>query len=117
MGGQRVPKTVRIGPLRWSITTSLGSYTTFAEAENDTHALGFCSLQALTIALKPGIPESLVRETLMHELLHAIIRTQGGIYETAKPDELEEATVSAISPLLVSVLRANEDVLEFILGD
>lgn len=112
-----VPKSVRVGPLRWRITTSLGDYAAFAEAENDTTAVGFTNLQSLTIALKPNLPDSLLRETLLHELLHAIIQTQGGIFTTAKKDELEEATVSAITPMLLSTLRANEDVLEFILGD
>lgn len=112
-----VPKSVRVGPLRWRITTSLGDFHAFAEAENDTTAVGFCNLESLTIALKPNLPDSLLRETLMHELLHAIIQTQGGIFDTAKTEELEEATVSAISPMLLSVLRANEDVLEFVLGD
>jgi len=112
-----VPKSVRIGPLRWKITTSLGSYNAFAAAENDGKALGFTQLETLTIALKPSLPDSLMRETLLHELLHAIIATQGGVFPTAKDDELEEAAVVAISPLLLSTLRANEDVLEFILGD
>jgi hypothetical protein len=112
-----VPKSVRIGPLRWRITTSLGSYNAFAAAENDGKALGFSQLETLTIVLKPGLPDSLLRETLLHELLHAIIQTQGGVFDVAKEEEHEEAAVAAISPLLLSTLRANEDVLEFILGD
>jgi hypothetical protein len=111
----KVPKTVQIGPLLWRITTSLADYQAFALSENDK-ALGFCRLEDLTIVIKPSIPTVLKQETLLHEVLHAIVATQGGVVPTAKGSELEEAFVSATSPMLLLVLRDNPDLVAFLLS-
>jgi hypothetical protein len=115
MAGQRLPKTVQIGPLLWRISSSLGDYQALASSENDLKALGFTQLETLQIVLKPGMPRVLQQETLLHELLHAIIATQGGVFTTSKEDEHEEAAVSAVSPLLLTTLRDNVALREFIL--
>ena len=113
----KVPKTVQIGPLLWSISTSLADYQAFALSEKDDgNALGFSRLEDLQIVIKPSIPFVLKQETLLHEVLHAIVATQGGVIPTAKGSELEEAFVAATSPMLLLVLRDNPDLVAFLLS-
>jgi Zn-dependent peptidase ImmA (M78 family) len=110
-----VPRTVQIGPLQWRISTSLADYSALMELESDTNAVGFTHLKSLTISIKPDLPPSLERETVLHELIHAIIATQGGVFATTKDDEMEEAAVSAITPLLLTTLRGNPKVSQYLL--
>lgn len=56
-----------------------------------------------------------VRDTLLHETLHAII-AQTGLSETPGPlhGDAEEQVVRALTPLLLHVLRENKNLIQFL---
>lgn len=56
-----------------------------------------------------------VRDTLLHETLHAII-AQTGLSESPGPlhGDAEEQVVRALTPLLLHVLRENKNLIQFL---
>jgi hypothetical protein len=109
-----MPKQVWIGPLRWKIKCSDKAYHA-VQSLSEEHAIGFTSVDSLTISIKPGLPRSLERETLLHEILHALYGTQGGVFKVTKRSELEEASVCALSPMLMGTLRDNPTLVSYLL--
>jgi hypothetical protein len=63
----------------------------------------------LQLAIDPGNPLHRVRETVLHETMHAVDDEYGL--------GLEEAIVDRLSRALYATLRANPDLVKFILGD
>lgn len=66
------------------------------------------------IIIDPDVRQ--VRDTLLHETLHAII-AQTGLSETPGPlhGDAEEQVVRALTPLLLHVLRENKNLIQFLI--
>jgi hypothetical protein len=66
------------------------------------------------IIIDPNVRQ--LRDTLLHEILHAII-AQTGLAETSGPlhGDAEEQTVRALTPLLLHVLRENRALINFLI--
>ena len=111
-----LPSSLILGPLTWSVRATLEDYhqASLANPEPGT-VMGFTIVESLSIVLKPDMPRSLEQETLMHELLHAIYATQGATLKLAKRSELEEASVCALSPMLLTALRENPELVRYLL--
>lgn len=75
-------------------------------------AYGACDRGRGEIVLRgpDGISEDKARETLLHEVLHAIIGT-ARIPPFGHEDDAEEAFVSMLAPLLLDTLRDNIDLV------
>jgi hypothetical protein len=67
----------------------------------------------MSIAVDPGKHEDYARATLLHEILHACIRSS----DPTLDDEHEETVVAAITGPLLSMLRDNPDVLDYLTDD
>jgi hypothetical protein len=67
----------------------------------------------MSIAVDPGKHEDYARATLLHEILHACIRSS----DPTLDDEHEETVVAAITGPLLSMLRDNPDVLDYLTED
>jgi hypothetical protein len=67
----------------------------------------------MSIAVDPGRHEDYARATLLHEILHACIRSS----DPTLDDEHEETVVAAITGPLLSMLRDNPDVLDYLTDD
>ncbi len=57
---------------------------------------------------------SVKRETLMHELLHAIIYASGMVHHFKLDHDTEEELVSALSPWILQLLRDNPYLVEYL---
>lgn len=65
---------------------------------------------------KDGHPVHL-RETLLHEIVHACFQVSGLSTENHRAmDDLEEAFVTRLTVVLIDVLRSNPDVTKFLLS-
>jgi hypothetical protein len=70
--------------------------------EDGEALLGLCATDDLTIQLEENQPPSLLRETVLHEIIHAIA-SQFGLGE----ENTEEQWANAIGVGLLQVLRQN----------
>jgi hypothetical protein len=70
-------------------------------------------MESMSIAVDPGRHEDYARATLLHEILHACIRSS----DPTLDDEHEETVVAAMTGPLLSMLRDNPDVLDYLTED
>jgi len=93
-------KKVIIGGYRWNI---------LFEKPKVEHAIGLTDVMKLTIWIEPDMAETIQKSTLVHELLHAIAFTAG-----KSEKDGEEAWVSALAPLLFTMLRDNKELRDYL---
>jgi hypothetical protein len=101
------PKVVRIAPYNWDVAWSRNTVLHFHPEED---ACGACDAASLTIAIDPGDAEDYNRATLLHEILHACLRSS----DPAVDDEQEEMVVAAITGPLLSALKDNPELIEYL---
>ena len=101
------PKTVKISPYLWVIKWSRQSVLSF---HPNGDACGACDMESMVIAVDPGKAEDYARATLLHEILHACVRAS----DPNLDDDQEEAAVAAITGPLLSTLRDNPDIVEYL---
>jgi hypothetical protein len=77
--------------------------------ENGGILYGETRYSKLQLAVDPGNPAHRVRETMLHESLHAVDDEYGL--------GLDEAIVDRLARALYATLRANPELVKFILGD
>lgn len=99
-GKRRRPAYIQVGPLRWTVVW---------EGHEDG-SYGSCDTYTLTINIRDDLAPDLERETVMHELLHAVYRT-AGIDSTVMR---EEQIVSALSPHLMDAMLRTPGLLSYL---
>jgi hypothetical protein len=104
------PMMVLISPFRWQI--KWGKHEVLKHHPNGD-ACGSCEMASLTIAVDAGRSEDYARAILLHEILHACIRSSDPTIE----DEAEETAVAAITSPLLATLRDNPSVVAYLLGE
>ena len=88
------PPSIVIGPHTYKVTSDdLGD-----------DLIGDTDCTQLTIRVRPGLPESVTAEVLLHECLHAL---WDGTPLRDFDDAVEESVVSALAPPLLELLRRN----------
>ena len=94
------PSVIRVAGRDWSVVTADLS---------DIQAVGLCDPAAHTITLHPD--QSLVNEqdTLLHEVMHAVLRQQGRTYTAS-----EERYVTALATGLLGTLHDNPSLVRFL---
>ena len=99
-----IPPTVKVGPHTYQIRL---------------HALenlsGDCDTDRLRIRIDRSMRGSQRRDTLLHEVLHAITSMTGLDHELG--DSTDEAVARRLAPALLDVLRANPKFTEYLLSD
>lgn len=99
-----VPLTVVVGPYTYTVSVS-GERIKELEKEGKEELYGMTIHGSLEIVLQPNVADMVMRETLMHEVLHTVL------YNTGLSDRLTEKTeehlVRALSPALFMLLRNN----------
>ena len=99
-----IPKSIHVAGRKWSIVV----------ADLTAHnALGLCDDTTATISVDPDQDEWAVRDTLLHEVLHSILRAQGRHYE----GKTEERYVQAFASGLLGVLRDNPRLITYLFKD
>jgi hypothetical protein len=97
-----LPATVEVGPITWSI-----------ELAGVVENLGQTFQERAAIVLSATVDRQVQRETLVHELFHAIHMTMG--VETEARAKVHDM-VSMWSPLWLDVLRRNPALVAYLLG-
>jgi len=108
----KMPKTVRIGSQVWEI------HEESRKTAYDDEVYGFCKNKESAIVVDAGLPLSLKRVTLLHELLHAIRFTYGGSFAPNKStsyNEWEHYFIGLYEEPVLSMLRDNPELAAFLL--
>lgn len=108
----KFPSRVKIGPYVFSVHFSKEVVKKRAKKHAD-QCYGITSFDLLEIAVLPT-GNTIEQESYLHEILHGVFfATHLGLKVNHK---LEEEIISAISPVLMGVLRSNPDTVKFLLG-
>ena len=94
-----IPKSVQVGPFRFRIETDDVAKITLTDAHGET------DIERLVIRLHPDRNPMIIRETLLHETLHACASVAGLDHELGA--ELEEKVVRRLATILLDVMIRN----------
>lgn len=107
------PGTVQVGPHVYTIVVDR------KRAIDASVTYGFTHPDWSEIILGPDQCLSQQRDTVLHELLHALLAlvgvNKGGDRALLPEEDDEERLVTALSPLLLDTLRRNPDLTAFLL--
>jgi hypothetical protein len=83
----------------------------------NSEAIGLTGPETQRILLDPQVGADVERETLLHELIHAIcfqagLRLEGEPFQKTK---VEEKVVWTVAPKILELLRDNPELVEFLL--
>lgn len=106
----KAPRHVDVGPYRYKVVLDRAAID--RKSVEFEHALdGKFDLVGQTITLSPELGFDGLRDTLLHELLHALLVT------LELDGKKEERIVLALAPLLLDTLRRNPKLVRFLLGE
>jgi hypothetical protein len=103
------PRFIHVGPYEYSVHTDAA-----AVAELDSGDDGSCDFHDVRITVNPARPEQVQRDTLLHEVLHAIGALTGLRRDLG--EEAEERVVERLSSNLLDTLRRNPELVEYLLS-
>ena len=103
-----IPKSVQVGPFRFRIETDDVAKITLTDAHGET------DIERLVIRLHPDRNPMIIRETLLHETLHACSSVAGLDHELGA--ELEEKVVRRLATILLDVLIRNGKLVDYLCG-
>lgn len=83
----------------------------------DPDANGETDYAAGTINVAPGMDEFSTRDTLLHEVMHAIRYQQGNNFGTVEEYNAEEPYVRSLATGLIAFFRDNPDVAAWLIAD
>lgn len=107
------PTSVRVGPYTYVVKVDADRIKEL-EKESNTDLYGITTHGHLEIALQPDVADMVLRETLLHEVLHAVLFNTG--ISDRMTDKAEEHLVRALSPALFSLLRENPELVRYLTG-
>ncbi len=105
-----IPRKVTVGPYRLTITRTKPA--TLRELDDQTDTLGHFNHADQTIWVSKAAKGDAAKDVLLHEILHSCW-TLGGLRES-KASKYEEAVIDPLSQALLGVLRANPDVVAWL---
>ena len=78
-------------------------------AENET-ADGYIDYTARKIVIRAGIDEELIKENIIHEILHALLDDSGieNTIQLLNDEDKCEALISALSPRIYQFIKDND---------
>jgi hypothetical protein len=96
-----MPKTVKVGA---------HVYTVLRKSKAQlTGNVGECDFDGLQILVRERLKKSVAKETLLHELLHAVVYPSlNGKTAT------DEDFVTSMAPVLLQVIQENPELLEYL---
>lgn len=104
----KIPSNVRVGAYDVEVATPGAVEMEHNEVE------GRFLNSVLRIELRDDRPKMFMRETLLHEILHAVICLSGTRAVLDLETEDEEKLITLLTPALLCVLRDNPDVVRFL---
>lgn len=103
-----VPQRVQIGPFLFAIEMGETERTLLTDSHGET------DLDKLIIRLHPDRADMISRETLLHEILHAVASVAGLDHELGA--ELEEKVVRRLAPILLDAFLRNSGLVKYLCG-
>lgn len=103
-----IPSLVEVGPVAYDVSIDEVDLLRACRAER-TDLLGHTNHRHLTILLDPNQAPGSMRDTLLHECLHAVLE-QTGIAHEMEGDE-EERLVYRLAPALLGLIRRNPELV------
>lgn len=98
--------TAKIGPFNYKIIYSEARFS-------DTHGVTCTSNKEIIIYRDNNLEA--VRETLQHELLHALLEDIcASVKDLEDPDKMEEQLIRLLSPRLLDFAQENQELVEFL---
>lgn len=98
-----VPTTITVGPHTYKVVIVPGGIL------GDAGNAGHCAHHSLTIAIDDAQAPSQVADTLLHELVHAML-------VTVDLGDDEERVALILGPALLLLLRSNPDLVNYIMA-
>lgn len=105
-----IPKRITVGPYRFTLTLDENACLRDSVAQGSDHLFGLMLPFEQKIVVNPRQGDDMKRDTVLHEVLHAILLGMG------LEDDLEERVISTVSPALLDTLRRNPDLVEYLTG-
>lgn len=96
-----LPKVVRIGPWKFDVVQ-----------RDMQDKSGLCDFDQCDIIINSRIVEQAQRETLLHEVLHAVMDATG-LDEWLGEEQTEDA-VRRLSPMLLDTLQRNVELVDYL---
>lgn len=114
MGGStavKPPYRIQVGPHTYRIVADKNEINRLS-VEADETRLGECDPKTLTIFVDPTQADTMLRDTVLHELLHALMDLIGAGDDIAR--DLEERLVRRLAPVLLELLTRNPKLIEWL---
>lgn len=109
------PDVIHVGPHPYRVVCEQGAMAKARVEANDVSLIGCHDGGAITITVDPDLPPSQLADTLLHEVLHAVLaHTAADSTLTSHSEGLDEYIVRAVTPLLLDVLQRNPGLVEFL---
>lgn len=117
-----MPRVIKMGPLRYTVTPRKNlrikavdmAYSADFHHEDDVVELrGVHSDDDLHIEIDVAQPPTLFRQTLIHELLHALV-SQSTVAEMFEDSKTEEKFVKRLAPWVLGLIDENPRLIEFL---
>lgn len=111
-----LPHFVQVGPFRYTVIVDEATVDRMS-IETESILAGHIDHELCRILVAPGLSEDVKVETLLHEVLHAVLRLVGLDVEfEAKDDDMTEAVVNRLAPALLDLFRRNASLVETLVG-
>lgn len=116
-GDPKRPEVIQVGPFIYTVQWDHESWSAAFDATIDAadpdvlRAYGMTDQRGSVIYINPNNAETILRETLLHEVMHACQFVAG---MPNKAPVAGEEFVTRISPLLLDTLRRNPDLRDYI---
>ncbi len=111
------PTSLLIGPYTWTVTWDVESWskafddTVMGDEPDAGRAFGMTDKRSCTIWMNPHNAETFLRETLLHEIMHACQFVAG---MSNKTPIVGEDFITRLSPILADALRRNAGLIEYV---
>lgn len=108
------PKTIQVGAINYKVICSEAAINK-ASVESKSGSWGRHDPGKQQILLDPGLESDFMAEVLLHELIHVSLYHAGTDEDLS--EEQTERVCNSVSSTLLSTLRANPDLVTFLMGD
>lgn len=107
-----LPTSVQVGGRVYSVSKCLNKLNAQRLASG-SYMMGYTNNRTLEIVVDPEVAPMMRKETLLHEVLHAIADVSG-LSQIDSPDE--ENFIESVDSTLLQVLRDNPALLAYLCG-
>lgn len=111
----KMPAVLKVGALEYEVVCDAATFLALDETNRGLYGL-FDDMEG-KVYIRPGLPASQQKETLTHELLHAVFVVSGLNHDFNKDERpSEEDVVNRMAPVLLAALRDNPALVRYFCG-